>query len=428
MASQPTIPGASPDGGQHAVTPAADSAIALPPGTTTAVSYESVAWHLPARLEGRIDIVTVTRLERTPYQAAVPALIADLEPLELLDIRTVREATAAEGAIAAFNAEVARLPVPMPAVLLRTESASSSQIEHLTSNARNLAVATLGLKTGQNASLVARNVTAMRESLAVDGPVTPDSILAIHEALVSEAGPEIAGVWRDGPVWIGRPDLSPHGADFIPPTYQRVPGCIDDLVQFSAKPHESPLVAAVVAHAQFETIHPFSDGNGRTGRALVHVMLREARLTPEATVPISAGLLGDTDSYFAALGAYRSGDVNPLVSVFSAATERAVVNGRTLASETVALRDEWLGAIKARSDSIAWRLADHLFAQPVVSSDYVETALGVSRQGAYNAIEVLERSGVLHQSSADKRNRLWQAGGVLKIMDAFAERATRRRF
>ena len=397
------------------------------PAGTTAVSHESVSWRLPERLEGHVDIATVTRLERTPYQAAIPALIAELEPLELLDTRTVREATAAEGAIAAFNAEAARLPVPMPTMLLRTESASSSQIEHLTSNARNLAVATLGLRASQNASLVARNVTAMRESLNVKGPITAAAILAIHEALLSDSDPLIAGVWRDGPVWIGRPDISPHGATFIPPVFDRVPSCIADLVQFSSKAHESPLVAAAVAHAQFETIHPFSDGNGRTGRALIHVMLREARLTPDATVPISAGLLGDTGSYFAALGAYRDGDVNPLVSVFADATQRAVVNGRTLASDTVALRDEWLGAIKARSDSIAWRLADHLFAQPVVSSEYVEAALDVSRQGAYNAIDVLERAGVVHQSSADKRNRLWQAGGVLKIMDEFAQRATRRR-
>jgi Fic family protein len=374
-----------------------------------------------------VDIVQVTRLERIPYQAAVPPRIADLEPFTLLEPRLVREVTEVEGAIAAFNTEVARLPVPMPAVLLRTESASSSQIEHLTSSARSLAVASLGLNASKNARLVARNVAAMRESLAIDGPVTASMILRIHEALLGDSDPEIAGAWRDGPVWIGKPDLSPHGADFIPPTYERVPELVADLVAFCARPHISVLASAVVAHAQFETIHPFTDGNGRTGRALVHSMLRESKLSLATTVPISAGLLGDTEAYFDALTAYREGDVNPIVAAFAAAARRALVNSHTLAHETMDLRASWRDSIKARSDSIAWRLADHLFAQPVVSSEYVEQALAVSRSGAYNAIDVLVSAGVLAQPSNDRRNRLWQATDVLTIMDDFAKRSTRRR-
>jgi Fic family protein len=374
-----------------------------------------------------VDIVEVTRLERTPYRASIPARIAGLEPFALLEPHIIRDVTEVEGAIASFNTEVSRLPVPMPAVLIRTESSSSSQIEHLTSSARSLAVASLGLNASKNARTVARNVAAMRESLAIDGPITESTILRIHHALMSESDPEISGVWRDGPVWIGKPDLSPHGADFVPPTHERVPDGIADLVEFCARPHVSVLASAVVAHAQFETIHPFADGNGRTGRALIHSMLRESKLSLTTTVPISAGLLGDTQAYFDALTAYREGDVNPIVSAFATAARRALVNSRTLANETLELRTAWRESIKARSDSIAWRLADHLFAQPVVSGEYVERALSVSRSGAYNAIDVLVDAGVLTQSSNDRRNRLWQATDVLAIMDEFAKRAARRR-
>lgn len=396
-------------------------------GVTTAVTYEPLTWRLPTHLEGRVDIVTVTRLERTPYQAAIPARIAGINPLSLLDVGTVREATAAEGAITAFANEVAQLPVPMPAVLLRTESASSSQIEHLTANARNLAMASLGMSTHQHANLVANNVTAMRESLAIEGPVSSASILAIHQALLGKSDPHIAGVWRDGPVWIGRPDISPHGATFVPPAFTRVPDYMADLVAFIASHQEAPLIAAALAHAQFETIHPFTDGNGRTGRALVHAMLRDSQVARLATVPMSAGLLGDTASYFAALTAYRDGDANPVVSAFAQAAQRAIVNGRILCAATIDLRASWHNHINARSDSIAWRLADHLFAQPVISAEYVETTLEVSRTGAYNAIEVLESAGVVHQPTKDRRNRLWQAPAVLDIMDQFATRASRRR-
>ena len=391
-----------------------------------AVGTEKVAWSLPAPLEGRVEAMTVMRLEARPYTAAIPASIADLDPADFLSAHVTRAVTEAEAAIVAFDKEVANLPVPMPAVLLRSESASSSQIERLTASARNLAVAALGLHTGDNAALVASNASAMSRALRTPGPVTGDLILDIHQTLLGASDPEIAGMWREGPVWIGTPDISPHGADFVPPTAARVAAAIDDLVEFASRPHVSPLTSAAVAHAQFETIHPFADGNGRTGRALVHTMLRDAKVTTHATVPVSAGLLADVGSYFAALGEYRQGDIEPIVSTFAGAAVRAIANGRMLAADTISLRDAWASSLKARSDSTAWRLADHLFAQPVVNSEHVESALQVSRQGAYNAIATLEQAGILTQSSRDRRNRLWQSTDVLSLMDAFASRAQRR--
>ncbi len=100
----------------------------------------------------------------------------------------------------------------------------------------------------------------------------------------------------------------------------RVPAAIDDLMAFAAR-DDVPLLAQIaVAHAQFETIHPFTDGNGRTGRALVQAMLRNKGLTRQVTVPVSAGLLADTDGYIAALTAYRDGDAAPIVERFAEAS------------------------------------------------------------------------------------------------------------
>ena len=134
----------------------------------------------------------------------------------------------------------------------------------------------------------------MTAALELAQRLDADAILAMHAALVGDLHPEIAGRWREEQVWIGGTSFGPHQADFIPPHHEHVPALIDDLVAF-VKRDDLPLLAqAAVAHAQFETIHPFPDGNGRTGRALIHSMLRGHGLTQNVTVPVSAGLLTDT--------------------------------------------------------------------------------------------------------------------------------------
>lgn len=373
--------------------------------------------------DGRLTIWERQRIAR-PYQAAVLPSIADLTPRLRCAVQSVVDD--ATSAIARFDSEVATMPVPMPAVLLRTESASSSQIEHLTTNSRNLAMASLGVGAKQNAELVAANVHAMNVALDVGHDLTPETILAVHRALLAESDPEVAGRWRTEQVWVGASATSPHGADFIPPHPDRVEAAIGDLVAFAARDDVPTLTHAAVVHAQFETIHPFSDGNGRTGRVALQQVLRRRGLTRRATVPVSAGLLRDPERYFRALTAYRAGEPDDIVEQVAYAAVAAVRNGRRLADDVMALRETWREQIRARTDSAAWRLADALFAQPVVNADFVAATLSLSDRGARNAIDVLERAAVLRPSSSGPRGRLWQAPDVLAAMDAFAARAGRR--
>ncbi|MCW4467333.1 Fic family protein [Glutamicibacter sp. MNS18] len=90
-----------------------------------------------------------------------------------------------------------------------------------------------------------------------------------------------------------------------------------DLVGFMQRDDIPALTQAAIAHAQFETIHPFPDGNGRTGRALVGPILRNKGITEKVIIPVSSGLLTDTKAYFDALGSYREGDIEPIVEMFA---------------------------------------------------------------------------------------------------------------
>lgn len=123
----------------------------------------------------------------------------------------------------------------------------------------------------------------------------------MHLALLGAHDPHSAGRWRDEAVWIGRSSRSPIGAEYVAPHQSRVIHAIDDLIAYINREDIPVLEQAAIAHAQFETIHPFTDGNGRTGRALIHSMLKAKGLTRNVTVPVSSGWLGQPDVYYRAL-------------------------------------------------------------------------------------------------------------------------------
>ncbi|WP_240483949.1 Fic family protein [Arsenicicoccus bolidensis] len=146
--------------------------------------------------------------------------------------------------------------------------------------------------------MIVDNVHAMQAALDLADHLDADAILQMHHALMRRSDPDIAGSFRTDQVWVGGPPSlgpgAPHQSDFVPPVAPRVPPPVSDLLEFSRRLDLHVIPQVAVAHAQFETIHPFSDGNGRVGRALMHAMLRAKGLTHQISVPISAGLLTDT--------------------------------------------------------------------------------------------------------------------------------------
>ncbi|GEP68217.1 Fic family protein [Cellulomonas soli] len=386
------------------------------------MGWEERDWRssIPPELQSR----SVREQMAQPHRAALTPQIADLE------VRLPRNvAAAAEEAsalIREFDLEVGGHVAPFAAILLRSESASSSQIENLTSGAKQIALAELGEDARRNATQVVGNVHAMQAAIRLSEQLDAGSVLAMHRALMEEAEPDIAGTWRTQQVWIGGGGYSPHQAAFVPPHADRLPAAIEDLVAFAAREDIPALQHAAIAHAQFETVHPFPDGNGRTGRALIHAMLRRRALTRSVTVPVSAGLLVDTHGYFEALTVYRQGDPAPIVAALAQASFDAVANGRLLLGDLRAVRETWRSQIRARSDSSVWSLTDLVLRQPVVHTALVQHELGISHTNAMKAIGRLVEVGALAEVGGRRRSILWQSGQVLDALDAFAARAGRR--
>ena len=395
-----------------------------------AASHETYNWKPRApEMHSRAEVLRQTG----PYDATVTASILEWDPRIPGDVSAnVEDATRG---LVLFDAHAqSRLGTdnpalgPMTAILLRTESASSSQIEQLTTSAKQLALAEIDEGDTANALTVIGNVRAMEAALQLSDDISEDSILAMHKALMlHQRGFEHdAGRYRSEQVWIGPGEAGPRLAEFVAPHHDRIPGAIADLVGFVKRQDISVLVQVAVAHAQFETIHPFPDGNGRTGRALAQSILRNKGLVGSTAVPISAGLLVDTERYFRALTAFRSGDAGPIVNEFAAASRVAATTGTQLVDDLVAQLEDSRQKLKGlRSDAAAWKILPALVGQPAMNTKYLMGTLGLGEMGALRALDTLTDRGVLTESTGQRRNRVWQHRGIFDVLDGYSEKIRR---
>jgi Fic family protein len=391
----------------------------------TALTYETLTWDAPVEAGYGLADLRAAQRQAGRYEAAIPASIAELAVT--LPAAVLADAEEASNEITRFDAELGDEIAPFSAVLLRSESAASSNIENFTASARAIAEAeALGDTSRRNAALIVSNTAAMKAAVALADQLDDHAILAMHAALMRDSDPAAAGQWRSEQVWIGGGNFGPRGADYIAPQHTRIPETITDLVDFTRRTDLPTLPQIAIAHAQFETIHPFTDGNGRTGRALIHAMLRHKRLTRQITIPVSAGLLTNTDAYFDALGAYRQGDVAPIVTRLSEASLLAVANGRQLVAELRSIRESWNSRIDARRDSAVHRVADLLIKHPVINARFLQRELDIRTGNARRYIDPLAEAGIIVEFTDRARNRAWRAPEILTALDAFAARAGRR--
>lgn len=334
----------------------------------------------------------------------------------------------AEQAVADLNASAGPELMPLARLLLRTESIASSKVEGVQIDARSLARAEANQETGRSVSREAAeilaNIDAMQLSIeraSSGNGLSPKDLRDIHRVLLERApNSHTAGQLREVQNWIGGNDYNPCGADYIPPPHEEVDRLLGDMTAFVNDETLPPLVQAAIAHAQFETIHPFEDGNGRTGRALVQVVLRRRGLAPAFVPPISVVLARNKGRYLQGLELFRGDGLTEWIELFAAATARAAQLAGRYAQRVRELQERWRNQLRAvgapRTDAAAWSVISTLPAHPVLTVALGVAATQRTRPAVANAIEELEAAGVLTRLSDSPRNRAWEADGLLELI------------
>lgn len=373
------------------------------------------------------------------YAAYIP------DPLSELDLalpgEVVADASDAERAIQQLNE--GRPPIAnlesLARLLLRAEAVASSQIEGLTIATRRLAQAQAAREIGMplhdfTAEAVLGNIEAMAlavNDLAMRPRIELEDILAVHRVLMGHTSQsEFGGKVRQMQNWIGGNSYNPCSADFVPPPPELVPDLLADLVAFINDDRHSPLIQAALVHAQFETIHPFTDGNGRTGRALIHVVLRRRGLAPRCVPPISLVLATRSRDYLDGLRATRYlGPTNGAeaeagyakwIEVFASAATRACRDAEQFGQEIDDIERRWREAVGAvRANSTADLLLRALPSAPVITVSTAAKLVDRSVQAANLAVEQLEKAGVLVRINSVRWGRAFEARGLLDALTSF---------
>jgi Fic family protein len=372
------------------------------------------------------------------YEAYVPDLLVD-RPM-VLRAETAADIADAERAVERLNSEARGLAdsEAVARLLLRAEAVASSRIEGLEVGGRRLLKAQLAAGMGDKpsdvtATEVLNNIDAMRwavDTVSAADEITVEHIVGIHERLLAgTALDKHAGPIRDEQNWIGGNSYNPCSAAFVPPPPGRVHVLLEDLCAFCSSDSLPTVAQAALAHAQFETIHPFVDGNGRTGRALIHVILRRRGLAPTVVPPVSLVLATWSETYVSGLTATRyrgepssqaaTDGTNDWLETFAAATQRAVADATSYEHRVREIQQGWRDRLgRARSDSAASCLIDALPGAPVVTVQSAAALIDRSEQAVNEAIPRLVEAQVLKQTTVGRRNRAFEASDLI---DAFTD-------
>ena len=323
--------------------------------------------------------------------------------------------------------------------LLRAESAASSRIEGLAAGPRRLAEAEAVIALGgdpsdRTAVEILANIASMETAVdlaARESRLTLDHLLTVHRTLMENSSrPEIAGAVRRVQNWIGGSAYNPCRAAFVPPPPEHIGGLLDDLIEYVNDDRQSPVAQAAIAHAQFETIHPFADGNGRTGRALIHIVLRRRGLSPAFAPPVSLVLAARTDDYIAGLNAFRhlgpadsprrSTAACGWLGTFAGAARRACREAGLYEKRIDEMAGRWRAVLSpVRNGSTLDLLLGILPGSPLLTVKSAARLTARSETAAANAVGRLSEAGILIQKNIGKqRYRVFEAPDALRLFAA----------
>jgi len=363
--------------------------------------------------------VVIVDWQGRPVGAFVPAPLVELGPL---GAAAQRDAARAEGMLSASAVQHdPRLEVAAR-LLLRTETVASSRIEAISAPAELVAVADVDPSVGGPAAWVADNLRAVDAALAHDGPLTFEALWDWHRILMASADldDQHKGAWRDRLGWVGGP--TPRRAAHVATPPDRIEVLMEDLADYANSPAHDPVTATALVHAQFETIHPFADGNGRTGRLLIGWMLHR-HLAFVVPPPVSVAFLRDVGGYLSGLTLYRTVGPDEWVRWFAQTLERSATSATATLAAVVELVADWparLGGI--RSDAAAHRLVGHVLTHLSLDVATAAGLLDVSPPAARAALEALADAGVLRRADLPgtggpgRPRRWWVAGELLDLL------------
>jgi Fic family protein len=225
-------------------------------------------------------------------------------------------------------------------------------------------------------------------------------------------GDRTPGEFRTSQNWIGPEGSTLLTAKFVPPPKHEMERALDNLEKFL---HERevlpPLIHCGLAHAQFETIHPFLDGNGRVGRLLITFLLCEQKILSQPLLYLSLYLKAHRQEYYDRLMAVRTnGDWEGWLRFFLRGIEEVSASATTTAKAIIGMRDRHraLVSTKKASSAASLKLLDHMFEHPYLTVHAVLEPVGVSYVTANNLVKRFEELGLLKEMTGGQRNRRYR--------------------
>jgi Fic family protein len=361
--------------------------------------------------------------------AFVPARLADRDLF--LSAETVARAAKAQAAVEHGAESMPEDFAALARLLLRAEGVASSFIEGVTAPVVDIVLAEAAPDAGPSAAAwVAANLAAVTEALeeAPGGVLAIERLCRWHRTLMtgSPTPSRHVGVVRDEQGWIG--GTSPLDAHLVTPPAEHVPELLDDLVAYVNRTDVDPVSQAAIAHAQFELIHPFADGNGRIGRVLIVWMLVR-RLSLVTAPPVSTRIAADVGGYSSGLVLFRLGDHQRWVQWFADAVSGAGRAQRELVTEVRELQRVWeerlgaprVGTRRLRSNAAAWRVLELLPRHVVLTGPVVAEELGIPLKTASAALRdlvvanVLVEHGTVRHRGPGRPRRLYTSPELLGL-------------
>ena len=383
--------------------------------------------HRPPNEPGRSGIYVQ---QQTGYRAFLPVPLPPMPALRI-DSHLQRLLSAADLALGRLDGSIQVLPNPDLFVFMymRREAVLSSQIEGTQSSLQDLLAAEahiLAPDQPRDVEEVINYVAAMNHGIErlQKLPVSVRLIREIHERLLRgvRGSALTPGELRRSQNWIGPGGCSLAEASFVPPPPHEVAAALGSLEQFLHTDDSLPLLMKIgLAHAQFETIHPFLDGNGRVGRLLITFLLCEKGVLQKPVLYLSYYFKKRRQLYYEWLQATRdTGDWEGWLGFFLQGVAEVSLQATETARRILALRESHRASIAANVGYAAGnghRVLEHLFARPIVSVNEVRDLIGTTYPAANQLVERLVALEILEEMTGQARNRRFRYTPYIRLFN-----------